>query len=73
MGSPHTPDGYIWHIGLCVQLLTSRSEEEVARLFGVLRDTDAGTLQMHEGFDCNDPENTPDHGLLGQILCLRFA
>ena len=55
VGSPHTPDGYIWHIGLCVQLLTSRSEEEVARLFGVLRDTDAGTLQMHEGFDCNDP------------------
>ena len=57
VGSPHTPDGYIWHIGLCVQLLTSRSEEEVARLFGVLRDTDAGTLQMHEGFDCNDPKN----------------
>lgn len=55
VGSPHTPDGYIWHIGLCVQALTATDRAEVLRLIGTLRDTDAGTLCMHEGFDCNDP------------------
>ena len=55
VGSPHTPDGYIWHIGLCVQALTSQDENEIRGILQILRDTEAGTLCMHEGFDCDDP------------------
>lgn len=55
VGSPHTPDGYIWPIGLCVQALTSQDPSEIQEILRTLRDTDAGALCMHEGFDCNDP------------------
>ncbi len=57
VGSPHTPDGYVWHIGLCVQALTSQDENEIRTVLQMLRDTDAGTGCMHEGFDCDDPRN----------------
>lgn len=55
IGSPHTPEGYIWHIGLAVQGLTSNDRAEKLRLLEVMRDTDAGTGRMHEGFFKDDP------------------
>lgn len=54
IGSPHTPDGYVWHIALAVQGLTGTSEEAVSCLETLLA-TDAGTGRMHEGFDPDDP------------------
>lgn len=55
IGSPHTPDGYIWHIGLAVQGLTTHDRAEKLRLLEVMRETDAGTGRMHEGFCKDDP------------------
>lgn len=55
LGSPHTPDRYIWHIGIIMQLLTSACAEERAECFRYLLTTDAGCGCMHEGFDCDDP------------------
>lgn len=56
IGSPHTPDQYIWHIALSMQGLTSVSEEEQKALLHTLLTTDAGTGYMHEGFHCDDPK-----------------
>ena len=55
IGSPHTPEGYIWHIGLTMQGLTSADEEERASLLETLVSTDAGCEVMHEGFHSSDP------------------
>lgn len=55
VGSPHTPKGYIWHIGLVMQALTSQDEKEIAGILDVLENTDAGTGFMHESFDPDDP------------------
>lgn len=55
VGSPHTPDGYIWHIGLVMQILTSTDEAEKQACLSTLARTHAGTNYMHEGFDANDP------------------
>jgi len=57
IGSPHTPEGYIWHISLCVQAMTSTDDAEIASLLKMLLTTHAGTGFMHEGFDPNAPEN----------------
>jgi meiotically up-regulated gene 157 (Mug157) protein len=57
VGSPHTPDGYIWHIALIMQALTSKDSEEVENLIATIVKTDAKTGYMHEGFDVNNPEN----------------
>lgn len=55
IGSPHTPSGYIWHIALSMQGLTSNSKEEIIELLKMLENTDGNTYLMHEGFDANDP------------------
>ncbi|CAM4205717.1 glycosyl hydrolase [Saccharibacillus endophyticus] len=55
IGSPHTPEGYIWHIALSMQGLTSQEREEKLRLLELIRDTDADTGLTHEGFSANDP------------------
>ncbi len=56
IGSPHTPKGYIWHIALTMQGLTSKSREEREALLRTLTETDAGLGLMHEGFDADCPE-----------------
>ena len=56
VGSPHTPEGYIWHIALSMQGLTSDSPEEIREILHMLETTDGGTGYMHEGFDANDPD-----------------
>ena len=55
IGSPHTPDGYVWHISLSMQGLTSTSVEEMDGLIDTLEATDGGTGYMHEGFHPDDP------------------
>lgn len=55
VGSPHTPPGYIWPIGLAMQGLTSTSAEEQANLIQMLVSTTAGTNFMHESFHPDDP------------------
>ena len=55
IGSPHTPEDYIWPISLCVQGLTSDSAEEITALADMLEHMDAGTMLMHEGVHKDDP------------------
>lgn len=57
IGSPHTPKGYIWHISLIMQALTSEDETEIRELLEMLQHSDAGTGFMHEGFDPDQPEH----------------
>ncbi|MFS0725712.1 glycoside hydrolase family 125 protein [Paenibacillus sp. 1P07SE] len=55
IGSPHTPDRYIWPIALAMQGLTSADPAERERILELLERTDAGTGMMHEGFHADDP------------------
>lgn len=57
IGSPHTPDRYIWPIALAVQGMTSLEEKEREALIELLEKTDAGTGFMHEGFHADEPGN----------------
>jgi len=56
IGSPHTPDRYIWHIALSMQGLTANDPQEALRLLDTLLATDADTGFMHEGFHADDPQ-----------------
>jgi uncharacterized protein len=55
IGSPHTPQNYIWPIALCIQGLTTSSRSEKLELLETLIATDAKTGLMHEAFDKDDP------------------
>lgn len=54
IGSPHTPSGYIWHIALAMQGLTTENRDEKLRLLRMMAATTAGKGVMHEGFCCED-------------------
>lgn len=56
IGSPHTPQGYVWHIALAMQGLTEENPEEKGRLLQLMSETDAGTGLMHESFNADDPK-----------------
>ncbi|WP_337100536.1 glycoside hydrolase family 125 protein [Paenibacillus sp. YIM B09110] len=56
IGSPHTPDRYIWPIALAMQGLTAKAQAEKERLLDLMAHTDAGTGFMHEGFHADDPD-----------------
>lgn len=55
IGSPHTPNRYIWHISLAMQALTSNDPKEVQEIVDTILRTDADTGFMHEGFHVDDP------------------
>lgn len=55
IGSPHTPEGYVWPIALCIQGMTAVDANERAGILRTLLTTHAGTARMHESFDPNDP------------------
>ncbi|MEO3945933.1 glycoside hydrolase family 125 protein [Gorillibacterium sp. CAU 1737] len=55
IGSPHTPSGYIWHIALSMQGLTSPDREEKSRMLRLIEQTDADTDLTHESFSAEDP------------------
>ncbi|MBQ6265040.1 MAG: glycoside hydrolase family 125 protein [Clostridia bacterium] len=56
IGSPHTPENFIWHISLIIEALTTDNKKEKHRIFNILRNTTAGTGFMHEGFNCDNPD-----------------
>ncbi|BBI32940.1 glycoside hydrolase family 125 protein [Cohnella abietis] len=57
IGSPHTPEGFIWPISLAMQALTARDDAEIGELLEMLQRTDADTGYMHEGFDPDNPSS----------------
>lgn len=55
IGSPHTPEHYIWHIALAIQGMTAQTAEEKNEILALFKTTDAGENLMHEGFHVDDP------------------
>jgi len=55
IGSPHTPQGYIWPLALVMQGLTATDPEEVSGVLTELQASDTGDHLLHESFDPNDP------------------
>jgi meiotically up-regulated gene 157 (Mug157) protein len=55
IGSPHTEPRRVWPIALAVEGLVSPSDERRRELLDLLVATDAGTGDMHESFDVDDP------------------
>lgn len=55
VGSPHTEPGFIWHIGITMQILTSNNRAEIEKCLEMLSKTHADTNFMHESFNPNDP------------------
>ncbi len=56
IGSPHTPEDYIWHIALAIEGLTTDDKQEIERIYSTLISTHADTFFMHEGFHKDNPE-----------------
>ena len=56
VGSPHTQEGYVWHIAIVMQALTSSDSEEVRECLDMLARTHAGANYMHESFNPSAPE-----------------
>ncbi|GHO58929.1 glycoside hydrolase family 125 protein [Ktedonobacter robiniae] len=57
VGSPHTPRGYIWHIALSIQGLTSNDPAEQEEIIRMLVNTTAETNYMHESFHPDKPQH----------------
>lgn len=57
VGSPHTPAGYVWCIGIIMQALTSGDRAEILKCLEMLANTHGGTNYMHESFDPNRPSD----------------
>ncbi|WP_077328604.1 glycoside hydrolase family 125 protein [Virgibacillus siamensis] len=55
IGSPHTPEKYIWHIALAIQGMTAGTQKEKQSILELFKQTDAGKNLMHEGFHADDP------------------
>lgn len=74
VGSPHTPDGYVWCIGILMQALTSDNRDEIMNCLKMLSETHAGTNFMHESFDPDNPKEYTRawfawaNSLLGELL-----
>ena len=56
IGSPHTPEQYIWHIALAIQGMTAATMEEKQTILETFKNTDGETNFMHEGFHVDDPK-----------------
>jgi uncharacterized protein len=54
IGSPHTGDGTIWPMSLCMQALTAIEDAEILACLAQLKATHAGTGFMHESFHADD-------------------
>ncbi|GHO49013.1 glycoside hydrolase family 125 protein [Ktedonospora formicarum] len=57
IGSPHTPNGYIWPIALSMSGLTTTDPTEQQKIAALLVNTTANTGYMHESFHPDDPQH----------------
>jgi len=56
VGSPHTPTGHVWPLGMIMQGLTATQRSEQDAIMAMLVNTTAGTNVMHESFHPDHPE-----------------
>lgn len=54
IGSPHTKVGYIWHIAIAMEGLTSSDSSYKLKILQKMAATTAGKHLMHESFSCQD-------------------
>jgi meiotically up-regulated gene 157 (Mug157) protein len=55
LGSPHTPTGWVWPLGMAAQALSSSSPQETADIIKEIAATGSSDGLIHESFDPNDP------------------
>ena len=63
-GSPHTPKGMVWPLGLLAQGFTTSDRAEQNRVLEMLLASDPGDHRLHESFDPSNAKNftRPDFG-----------
>ena len=54
LGSPHTPQNWVWPLGIIEQALTARSDAETRAALLTLTQTDSEDGLIHESFDPDD-------------------
>lgn len=57
LGSPHTPKGWVWPLGIIGAALSTRRREDIARAIDMLDSSDTLNGLMHESVDPNDPQH----------------
>jgi meiotically up-regulated gene 157 (Mug157) protein len=57
LGSPHTPKGWVWPIGIMGAALSTRRHAEIAGAINMLDRSDTLNGLMHESVDPNDPSH----------------
>jgi uncharacterized protein len=64
LGSPHTPKGWVWPLGIIGAALTATQREEVVNAIAMLDRSDTLNGMMHESVNPNDPQQftRPDFG-----------
>ncbi|MBC5806712.1 MAG: metal-independent alpha-mannosidase [Candidatus Eremiobacter antarcticus] len=55
IGSPHTPEGFVWPMSLIVQYRTADGKAERGRIVQELLASGSADGALHESFDVNDP------------------
>ena len=55
LGSPHTPEGWVWPLGIIGAALTTTSRQEVINAIDMLDKSDTLDGLMHESVNPNDP------------------
>jgi len=53
LGSSHTPQGWVWPLGIITRALTAQSPSETAESITILAETDSEDGLIHESFDPN--------------------
>lgn len=56
IGSPHTPEDYIWHIALAIQGMTAVTKAEKEEILQTFKVSDGDENLMHEGFHVDNPK-----------------
>ncbi|KJU74185.1 glycosyl hydrolase [Pediococcus damnosus LMG 28219] len=56
IGSPHTPESYVWPIALSMEGLTSDSVAKQKVVLETIADNDGDTLHVHESIHVDDPK-----------------
>jgi len=55
IGSSHTPEGHVWPLSIAMAALTTSDKEFQLKTLSILENSDAGTGNLHESFNVNDP------------------
>lgn len=55
LGSPHTPKGMVWPLGLLAEGFTANDHAEQQHVLRMLLASDPGDDRLHESFDPHDP------------------